>query len=860
MSLRVATALPDASDAAIYGAKAANLAHLLAAGVPTLPGLVLGVDVLRRQLERLGLAAAADAVFARLGRADAEATRSEARRIREMLMNAALEPELTAALQAALDPGATYAVRSSALGEDGREASFAGQFDTVLHCRTGDEVADAVRHVWGSLFGERVLQYARHRGRAPQGMAVLIQLQAHATVSGVLFTRDPRQPETDRVLVEYCAGLGEGLVSGQLTPARLTVHRRDGRAVRERPHDRDLPWDPGAPAHRRTLLALADQIETLFEGPQDIEWSVDKAGDLYLLQARPITARVPERPSVAWTNANIAENFPDPVCPLLRSFVAHGYAAYFRGLGRAFGISPRRLEAMNEPLEQLVGCHGGRLYYHLTNIHTVLHLAPGGPWLARFFNQFTGARGFPAPARVPQSRTEALLERLNVALRVCWRYLWVGRDLRRFERLVDAHAARSTPEDLRGKTAPELAALLREFRSIRLDCWTPSALSDTAAMVSYGALRSLLLRASGIDPGDLLKGLPGLASATPVERLWDLSRAVRQDPELLRQVLEAPPEALLERVEAGEFAAFRASLRHYLDTWGFRYSGELTLTRPTPREDPLPVLRLLRSYAALEGEGPADVSRRQALARKQATRSARGRLRGLRRLAFRPVLAAAQASIRLRERARMKQALLYTRLRLVALALGEQLAAGGSLDRRDDVLLLELEEAIAIAESRMAADADLKDRIEARRNELEACQGWSPPDSFVLPAGEEWRARAGYATAETGTGDAPLTGTGACGGRVCGTAAVVLDVSGIDRILPDQILVTRQTDPGWAAVFFMIRGLVIERGGLLSHGAIIAREYGIPAVIGVPDATRRIADGQRLCVDGDHGRVEPLRD
>ncbi|AGA35405.1 phosphoenolpyruvate synthetase (PEP synthase) [Thioalkalivibrio nitratireducens DSM 14787] len=371
---------------------------------------------------------------------------------------------------------------------------------------------------------------------------------------------------------------------------------------------------------------------------------------------------------------------------------------------------------------------------------------------------------------------------------------------------MDAHAAASTPDDLGRKTARELAALLREFRSIRLDHWTPAALSDTAAMVCYGALRSLLLRGSGIGPGDLLKGLPGLASAVPVERLWDLSRVVRQDPGLLQLVLEAPPEALLARVEAGEFAAFRASLRHYLDTWGFRYSGELTLTQPTPREDPLPVLRLLRSYAALEGEGPADISRRQALARQRATRSARGRLRGLRRAAFGPVLAAAQASIRLRERARMKQALLYTRLRLVALALGDHLVARGWLGRRDDVLFLELNEAIALAEGRIAVDADVKERIAARRRELEACQGWSPPDSFVLPAGEAWRASAGSAVTDAGTPDAPLTGTGACGGRVCGTAAVVLDVSGIDRILPDQILVTRQTDPGWAAVFFMIRG------------------------------------------------------
>jgi pyruvate,water dikinase len=171
-----------------------------------------------------------------------------------------------------------------------------------------------------------------------------------------------------------------------------------------------------------------------------------------------------------------------------------------------------------------------------------------------------------------------------------------------------------------------------------------------------------------------------------------------------------------------------------------------------------------------------------------------------------------------------------------------------------------MQEAIALAERTDPGGADIAAKVRERHAELDACLALTPPDSLVLAEGESWRPGLADMAASASADAAGLVGSGACGGRACGHAAVVLDVAEIDRIRPDQILVTRQTDPGWAAVFFMIKGLVIERGGLLSHGAIIAREYGIPAVVGVRDATRLIQDGQAVCVDGDRGKVEHVRD
>ena len=843
-----------------HGAKVANLARLLNAGIKTAPGFVLDVDVLAAHLDRLNLTYRVETLFAAMLREDTGDHRAEATHIRQRLLESELDSGLMTELEAGLESGVPYAVRSSAPGEDGTEASFAGQFDSVLECRSSAAVARAVCRVWASLFGARAMQYARHRRCRPRGMAVLIQRQVEAVVSGVMFTCDPRNPAGNRLLVEYCAGLGEELVSGQITPGRLVIDRDDGGVVEEQSAETPVAWSPASPEISGALRDVAGQLEALFAAPQDVEWSLDATGHLYVLQSRPITAMSGSPVGEVWSNANIAENFPEPVCPLLRSFVGRGYAAYFRGLGHAFGISKNRMAAMAPALDNLVGCQGGRLYYNLSNIHTVLHLAPGGVWLAKYFNQFTGAQEFPAPRRMDQGRLAQVLELMGVALRVVWRYLHVQRGLRDFESEVDGYATSSAPDKLKEKNAQQFAALLRGFLYIRLERWTGAALADTAAMVCYGVLQTLLRCQVNVDANDLLKGLPGLASAAPVERLWDLSRDLRRDATLRTLFAEAPADQILACLRAGNFPAFHAALNAYFDTWGFRSSGELMLSRPTPREDSLPLLRLLKNYAALNGMGPAEVSRRQAGARHQATLEARHQLTPLRGIVFAWVLRAAQGAIRLRERARMKQALLYTRLRHVALALGNVLVAADVLARPDDVLYLSMEEAIALAEATDPGTADIRRRVTERQAELETHMALNPPDSFILAEGETWQAGQAEVVGAAVMSAEGLAGTGACGGRACGHAAVVLDVTEIDRIRPDQILVTRQTDPGWAAVFFMIKGLVIERGGLLSHGAIIAREYGIPAVVSVRDATRLISNGQAVCVDGDRGRVDYVRD
>ncbi len=875
-SHRLLIDLLDADDVLAVGSKAFNLGRLARLGIDTPGGAVIPDHVFQQHLARAGALTAIDRMFGRLDCLEIHELESVSVDIRGRIAGTELVPELVGALadaQAARLPSESLVVRSSAVGEDSVGHSFAGQLDSFLRISSLAELEAAVRSTWCSLFSPRVLLYARHHGLRPTRMGVIVQRQIDPLVSGVLFTRDPTGRQAQAMLAEYCEGLGEDIVAGRITPNRLRIGRLDLELAYEYRSEGARALDEDAQQAIRRIARIGLRLEQQDGVPQDLEWCVTGRGQAIVVQARPAVPRMGpiETPKVHWTNANIAENFPDPVSAFLYSIVKPGYAAYFRNLGLAFGVSRARIDAMAPQLEGIVGLQGERLYYNLTNIHAVLWMMPVGQRLVEYFNLFVGARAIPSPPTVAIGAFSRVGEAVRIAVSIFWQYVFIGRRVRRFEDRVDAFARSTRPADLASKNAEALAADLRGFLRIRLEQWTDAALADTAAMVCYGLLKAQLARGLGSGDhahlhNDLLKGLPGLASAQPVVELWAIACGIASDPALNAVFLNETPDDILGRLGTGQFGDFARAFADYLETWGFRSSGELMLSRPTPQEDPRPLLRLLQAYVRTEASSPQELSVIQQREREAVTARVAAELTPLaawrrvplvsRASRFRMLLAATQGAIKLRERARMKQALLYTRLRHIALNLGDRFVERGSIPTRDDIFLLTTHEVQELATGQ-ATSVGLSALIESRRIALESATHEAPGDHLVLGPGQPWAAAGGTPPRnQTAVREPELQGSGACGGVAEGVAAVILDVAHADRLKAGQILVTRQTDPGWATVFFLARGLVIERGGMLSHGAIIAREYGIPAVVGVPDATRLIGDGDQIRVDGDRGVVE----
>ncbi|MGK0359874.1 MAG: phosphohistidine swiveling domain-containing protein [Bradymonadia bacterium] len=728
---------------------------------------------------------------------------------------------------AALGPG-PYIVRSSAIGEDGRAASFAGQLHSYLDVPAAELAAAAVR-VWASRFAAGVLAYEQSgRGRL-SGVAVLVQPMLTARFGGVLFTRCPQDRELMRI--EAVAGHPEPLVQGMVDPLVYRVRRGDLQLVEEA--------EDGPPvAQLMDLAKTAQQLEIERGVPLDVEWIIDEGGALRLVQVRPIAAAPsPPRPAATaakplaggpvqvFSNANMNENYPAPISPLLYSIARESYAAYFAALGRAFGVDAGRIAAAAPALRRIVAVHRGRLYYTLSAIHQAIGQAPFGARLVRYFDAFVGARG----ASVAPGPPTRLTEIAAMAARTLGTLRSLDDDLIGFEGAIEAYAAAAPG----WSTAPmhvRVAAGLGGFRTIRLERWAPAAVADAVTSIGHGLLGDLLQGV--VEPVEILplfEGLGDLASLGPVDDLWDLSR----------------------RVRAGQPSA--AAKAAYVARWGFRCGCELMLLEPRLAERPALLDALLDRYVELDGPSPT-TRRAVALRRRKAqTIAVRRRLPIVRRPLFDALLDLTHGAIRRRERARLAQARLYGALRQAVLAIGDGLVEHGWLPDREAAFWLEFGELERLA-SGLEMFPDLAaDTVAARRQARETQADVAPPARIELPWGTYFAGHEVEADAPHGQA---LTGVACAAGQVTGAARCLSELGEASRLGRGDILVTARTDPGWAPLFFVAGGLVLERGGLLSHGAIVAREFGIPAVLNVRDAMTRITDGATVTVDGTAGTVE----
>ncbi len=861
-ALQTIVPLDQALVPEFVGGKAYNLYRVLKLGFRVPDGFVVTTSAFESYLEENDLAE----------RIRELSRRKLAARIHDLIVDTPLSSELREWLGPASEEllsRGPVVVRSSAIGEDSARASFAGQLDSFLHVRTFAELEKALLACWASCWSERAIAYRTAQGMEVSGMGVVVQAQVDALAAGVLFTRTAE----GTILVEHTSGLGDALVAGAIDPGRFVL-QRSGHGLRvlsagEQPLknvEHLLFSRPRLTEFSRIAAALEEGLG----GPQDIEWTIDGSGLLHIVQSRPITAiptvsaGEPAALPIRWSDANVNENFPAPISPFLYSIASAGYAHYFRNLACAFGLSKARIAAMDDALRHIIGVHGARMYYNLTNIHTVLRLAPFGDALIAAFNNFVGAGGsFGAAARTKAGRAREVVELAVIALKVSSLYLFLGRRVASFERLVDDFAERTEPQRLSALPLRDLRLLLNELMDIRCHRWTNASLADAASMVCYAMLRRMVEQtdSSAGRHNNLLKAIPQLVSGKPVQQLWELSRTVRADA-TLRTLFESDSESVVNQIELNpEFAGFRAQFEEYLQQWGFRCSAELMLTVPSFQEEPALLVDIIRAYAQRECESPDAALNRQLGEREQETRSLLRRLRWYRAAVLRIVLRWTQAAIAYRERARLKQALLYSRCRRLALALGDQLVTRGHLVEREDIFWLTVSEVDELTAGRAMFPHRVPELTAMRKRAHDELAATHPLNDFTLPEG-------GYLPLDGNMHSADITplrnesrmlqGVGACGGRVAGRAVVLRDASEAGKLSDGDILVTRQTDPGWASVFFLIKGLVIERGGMLSHGAIVAREFGIPCVVGVQHATRELFRAGQIEVDGDQGKVHVL--
>lgn len=561
-----------------------------------------------------------------------------------------------------------------------------------------------------------------------------------------------------------------------------------------------------------------------------------------------------------WDNANIVESYPGLTTPLTYSVARAAYADVYRQLCRTVGVSAPALVMHVPVFEQMIGLIQGRVYYNVTSWHAVLALLPGFRHSQALLERMMGAAGpgtGVAPVRA-QSGLARALEMAGIGLRLTWFLITFGRTAGRFERTIADLRQETGAIALDRLSADALLALFERTSHRAVANWRAPLLNDLFVMVFHGTLRRLAERWLGSDGDALVAELlrdGALPSVAPATALRALAAEVRDEPAWRSAVTAIGPAELAARLATDPaLAGLRGQLDDYLARWGDRCPEELKLDRATYRDDPTPLLAVLAALVTAAPAAPVVVDRAAAMAEVHRRLAAAGWWRGsLRRVLFALVLARARYHVRWREQLRFARGQVFGLGRPIVAALGRALTSDGALADASDIHYLELAEVAAAMRGTGAIGVLLP--LVARRRAEYAAFAVAPP----LP--NRFRTRGpvvlGQIEAEPVAAPAggPLMGAGASPGRVTAPCQVVRDPRQVGDIA-GRIVVAEATDPGWVALLAVAAGLIVERGGMLSHSAIVARELGLPTIVGVTGATMMLRSGQWLTIDGATGRIE----
>ncbi|MFF1385199.1 PEP/pyruvate-binding domain-containing protein [Arthrobacter sp. NPDC058288] len=862
---------------ALVGGKALNLGKLAAAGFPVPAGFCLTTTGYR-----MAAPAELDSIAACLdgapGMPDGQRD-GLARQAREAMAAAPVPPDVEAAVRGAYAAmgNVPVAVRSSATAEDLPFASFAGQQDSFMDVVGADAVVQAVRRCWASLWTDRAVAYRTANGISNRGasLAVVVQHMVDAGTAGVLFTANPVTGTRTESVIDSSPGPGQAVVSGAVNPDHFVVDTATARILKG-PQGTGTSLDP---AQVRELTSLGGAAQRLFGAPQDVEWVIDAGGKAWLTQSRPITTLypLPEDESLGGPGGAAGAAGGDTRVYLCGTLL--------QGLTRPLtpmGLSVLGLMRNSKGPWKYVN-PGLRMYVDLTPVvrnksgrKALLRLLPlaDGRSAAVFpslledprFSIVRPASRKPGRKRAQRragteakgtAGTQSLGLMAGLLPAMVRTLLWPDAELRRARRYQDRLEAQLA------LPLPATPARRLQHAENVLGSTVNGIIQSTMPAPSVGYLMLAAARRllRGIaKPRELeavLRGLPHNVTTIMDLELWQLAVSFGRDPEARRVFTELGPDELTALYIAGTLPGVaQHGLRRFLSKYGHRAVAEIDLGMPRWAEEPGHLLGMISNYLRVEDpEQAPDRQFARAADHAEARVSelveraaARSRLRG--RLVALCLRRARQLS-GLRELPKFYIVMVLAEMHRQLTAVGEELTRTGTIAAAGDVFFLDFEE-LRVA----LRGADLKEVVAVRRRMYDVELRRRRVPRLLLSDGTDVEAAmmaAAAALPQPAAADR-LSGTPASAGTATGKVRVVMDPVGA-HVEPGEILVAPSTDPGWTPLFLTAGALVMEMGGVISHGAVVAREYGIPAVVGVADATARLQDGQTVTVDGAAGTV-----
>ncbi|WP_199613572.1 phosphoenolpyruvate synthase [Paenibacillus alkalitolerans] len=874
----------DKSDLLQVGGKGANLGEMTKAGFPVPQGFCVTTRAYRTFINTSKEMNEMLDLLDRVSHDDLEQIGKLGQTIREHLASIPMPDEIGSAILKAWEAEGkdkSYAVRSSATAEDLPTASFAGQQDTYLNVRGPEQLLKAVKNCWCSLFTDRAISYRAKNGFNHRSvfLSVVVQHMVFPEVSGIMFTADPVSGHRKTVSIDASFGLGEALVSGLVTADLYQV--RSGEIVKKQISKKEIAIysvpkggtvTKGVPPEKQELQALPDnqivelaalgrKIEAHYGSEQDIEWGL-AGGKFYILQSRPITSLYPV-PPVSDDKLHVFINFgyiqmmTDPMKPLAVSVV--GCVLHFLKKDPASPGHPVMREA------------GGRIFADFTGPlsltpvrNRMLKVMKGmDELMASAISEVTSREQF-LNMSVPKGEVFRVVRKLApivipAALKVVTILLYKdpGTANKTASALIE-NLVKETEKQILEASGADRIRLIRQGMGNML----PRVLSNIvvyliAGVIASGFLERKLKNKAGDERGTFLlnqlyKSLPGNVTTEVGLELGDLADKIRAHSEVIDYLEKANNDNFyeqLDKIPGG--TEFKSELESFLQKYGMRCVGEIDITRPRWIEEPVQLVPSIISNIRTTSSG--EHRKKYKLGEQEAEDAAREIVSLFSFIEKRWVSRLVKLYRNLMGmREHHKFALvkhLYSYKRAIMEETGK-LVRSGTLPREEDIFYFTLDELIALIENRFTGN--VREIIDERAQRHERNRKLKSP-RVMTSEGEIITGKLRDVKAPEGA----ILGTPVSAGVVEGVARVVLRPEDA-KLNPGEILVAPYTDPGWTPLFTSVVGLITEVGGMMTHGSVIAREYGIPAVVGIERATEIIKDGSYIRVDGTNGFVQIL--
>jgi len=813
-----------------------------------------------------------------------------------IIKNHKIKEEFEKEIENALNEESYYAVRSSSIEEDSSNFSFAGQFETYLYVKK-ENMLEKIKEVWISSFSNHVMKY-RKEGKINNEInvpAVIIQEMVNSEKAGVGFSVNPVNNNYDEVVISGTYGLGTSIVDGDEN-GDLFIYNKKTKEIKKEIGTKKIRQvlDFENKKIKTEEINIEEEIlndsevcelgeniiniEKYYGKPQDMEWAFEKE-KLYILQSRPITTleKTDKKTynTIIWDNSNIVESYPEITLPLTFSFIRKAYSDVYKRFSEITGVPAKVVESYQDIYDNMLGLLKGRVYYNLINWYKLLMLFPNSKGNSKFMEQMMGVKKELSEENLNENLLEAegkmtgfekfrnKLEKYKAGFTLFMNMFLIEKKAEKFYKIIDENL-NGKNSDLSNKNIKELKKYYKFLENKFLKNWEIPIINDFLVMVWFGLSKKMAEKYIKDDfekAHNTLIAQEGnsMISVEPSKYIKKMSLMIKNDKSLkdeIGNIINKNEKSLVEIFKLTQNAEFNSTLNEYMEKFGDRTVHELKLEAPTLREEPLFLIKMIYSLSITENV--QEHAKRNILEEQKKIYDSL-KINPIKKYLLKKTLFYAKKFIRLRENLRYERTKVFGTVRKIMKKMGVHLKNNNLINNEKDVFYLTVDEIFGLVNGSII-DVDLKKLIELRKEEYKKYQTEAIlPDRFLTRGflGENfyYEDLAGNSQLDENT----LQGTGCSKGIVKGKVKIVLNP--MDTQVEDgDIVVTKSTDPSWVMVFPLLKGLIVEKGSLLSHSAIISREMNIPAIVGVQGATSILKTGDMVQFDGSTGIIKKLND